>query len=113
MEFESVSKKIPDKGDVVWASRGLWRHCGIYEGDDSVIHFAPPNGSKKKKDAVIHRSTLAEFANNSPVIVIEFPLEECLQPEEVIKRARSRIGEQTYNLFFNNCDHFATWCKIG
>ena len=25
----------------------------------------------------------------------------------------SRIGEQRYNLLFNNCEHFATWCKTG
>ena len=25
----------------------------------------------------------------------------------------SRIGEQKYNLLFNNCEHFANWCKTG
>ena len=25
----------------------------------------------------------------------------------------SRLGEQNYNLLFNNCEHFATWCKTG
>jgi hypothetical protein len=25
----------------------------------------------------------------------------------------SRIGEQRYNLLFNNCEHFASWCKTG
>ena len=25
----------------------------------------------------------------------------------------SRIGEQNYNLLFNNCEHFANWCKTG
>jgi hypothetical protein len=24
-----------------------------------------------------------------------------------------RIGEQRYNLLFNNCEHFAHWCKTG
>ena len=24
-----------------------------------------------------------------------------------------RLGEQDYNLLFNNCEHFATWCKTG
>jgi len=112
MEIKGISIKNPSKGDVVWAIR-LPFHCGIYEDDNSVIHFAPPNGSKVKEDAVIHKSTLAEFANGSPVIVIEFPLEKCLPPEEVIQRAHSRLGEHAYNLFLNNCDHFATWCKTG
>ena len=25
----------------------------------------------------------------------------------------SRLGEQRYNLLFNNCEHFAHWCKTG
>ena len=28
-----------------------------------------------------------------------------------LRRAMGRLGEQDYNLLFNNCEHFATWCK--
>ncbi len=34
-------------------------------------------------------------------------------PEETISRAKSRIGEEKYSLPFNNCEHFAIWCKTG
>ena len=34
-------------------------------------------------------------------------------PNETIKRAISRIGEEDYNLLINNCEHFAVWCKTG
>ena len=34
-------------------------------------------------------------------------------PEETVKRARSRIGERSFNLGFNNCEYFAVWCKTG
>ena len=33
--------------------------------------------------------------------------------DDVIARARSHIGENKYNLFTNNCEHFARWCKAG
>lgn len=33
--------------------------------------------------------------------------------KETAERARSRIGEDKYNIIFNNCEHFAVWCKIG
>jgi hypothetical protein len=112
MEISIDFNKAPSKGDVIWAIR-LPFHCGIYEDDDSVIHFAPLDDSKTKANAVIHKSSLEEFSNGSPYIVIEFSSEKCLSPEETIQRARSRLGENTYNLFLNNCDHFATWCKIG
>lgn len=34
-------------------------------------------------------------------------------PAETIARARSRLGEENYSLPFNNCEHFAVWCKTG
>lgn len=34
-------------------------------------------------------------------------------PEDTVKRAYSRLGEQSYNLLSNNCEHFAIWCKTG
>lgn len=33
--------------------------------------------------------------------------------EEAISRAESRIGEDSYNVFFDNCEHFVMWCKFG
>ena len=43
-----------------------------------------------------------------------FPEEYTLySPEETIQRARSRMGEEQYSLLFNNCEHFAIWCKTG
>ena len=42
--------------------------------------------------------------------VIEYKL---YTPQETLNRARSRIGESNYNLFSNNCEHFALWCKTG
>lgn len=39
-------------------------------------------------------------------------------PEETVKRAESQLGkgeerEDKYNIIFNNCEHFAVWCKTG
>lgn len=34
-------------------------------------------------------------------------------PEETVERAESQLGEGDYNLVFNNCEHFAVWCKTG
>lgn len=34
-------------------------------------------------------------------------------PEETVARAESRVGENKYSLAFNNCEHFALWCKTG
>jgi hypothetical protein len=31
----------------------------------------------------------------------------------VIRRARSRLGENRYRLLRNNCEHFCEWCVHG
>ena len=33
--------------------------------------------------------------------------------DEIIRRAESRLGEKDYNLIINNCQNFATWCRLG
>jgi hypothetical protein len=111
--MDIISKsQSPSKGDVIWAFRFPYFHCGIYEDENSVIHFAPAeNSSKSKESAVICITSLEKFADNFPVFVVEFPNEKCFSPDEVITRARSHLNENGYNLFLNNCDHFATWCK--
>lgn len=34
-------------------------------------------------------------------------------PRSTVARARRRIGEKSYDLLENNCEHFALWCKTG
>jgi hypothetical protein len=118
VEVKKTSQCEIKPGDVIWANRIVhgkpYNHCGIYEGDGQVIHFAAPQGSEiSQENAVVHRVTLENFANNCPVKIVDFPEEECFCVEETINRAQQRIGERGYNFATNNCDHFATWCKTG
>lgn len=39
--------------------------------------------------------------------------ESCLAPDECIQKARSYIGQIKYNIFINNDEHFAIFCKTG
>jgi hypothetical protein len=34
----------------------------------------------------------------------------CFNGAEVTRRARSRLGEDSYRLLSNNCEHFCEWC---
>ena len=34
-------------------------------------------------------------------------------PKETVERARQCRDMEKYNLIFNNCEHFAIWCKTG
>jgi Lecithin retinol acyltransferase len=40
-------------------------------------------------------------------------LESHYSPEEIVRRARSRLGESDYRLLTNNCEHFCNWCLSG
>ncbi|MDX2349329.1 MAG: lecithin retinol acyltransferase family protein, partial [Porticoccus sp.] len=33
--------------------------------------------------------------------------------EAVMERAENRLGEFAFDIVFNNCEHFTTWCKTG
>jgi hypothetical protein len=34
-------------------------------------------------------------------------------PQEIVRRARSRLSENDYRLLTNNCEHFCNWCRSG
>ena len=87
-----------------------YTHHGVYVGNGIVVHYAG----------------LADGLNAGPVE--QRPLEEftCgkgysikvhasakFTGEQAAGRAQSRIGEQLYCVFSNNCEHFCEWCING
>ena len=34
-------------------------------------------------------------------------------PVIIVDRAKSRLGEKGYNILFDNCEHFTTYCRNG
>lgn len=85
---------------------GVYQHHGIDIGDGSVIHYRKPS-------EVIEQTSFDTFSKNNPVYSREYPAGFSFIPDVTVKRALSRLGENKYNLLFNNCEHFATWCKTG
>ena len=82
---------------------GLFLHHGIDLGDGSVAHYL--------EGREILRSPLEEFSRGQDVSVVSH--DQASSAGVTLRRAMSRIGEQNYNLLFNNCEHFANWCKTG
>ncbi|NEQ52567.1 MAG: hypothetical protein F6K11_20915 [Leptolyngbya sp. SIO3F4] len=97
------------RGDQVYVMRDVmgvpYQHHGIDCGDSTVIHY------RKVGTATVSRTSTEAFAQGNPVYTLSRPV--AFIPDVVIDRAESRLGEQRYNLFFNNCEHFANWCKTG
>ena len=82
---------------------GLFNHHGIDLGDGTVAHYL--------EGREILRSSLADFSQGQPVTIVSH--DQPSTPGVTLRRAMGRIGEQNYNLLFNNCEHFAIWCKTG
>ena len=82
---------------------GLFDHHGIDLGDGTVAHYL--------EGREILRSPMEEFTQGNESSIINHAQES--STGVTLRRAMSRIGEQDYNLLFNNCEHFATWCKTG
>jgi len=105
-----------EPGDIIVAHRFLYRHYGVYLGNGRVIRYAAKKGDFGA-DAKVHETSLGKFANGSKCEAIsstENPKgAKPFSRQETVSRARSRIGEGLYNLLFNNCEHFALWCRYG
>ena len=141
--IRTVSDSGLKRGDVIGVHRmgGTYDHYGIYTGRGKVIHFSN-EGSDFGGDIRVRRATLSQFKNGADnVFVVEFEayrdyLENpelfdfeglfklaidsffgnelsLYSPEETVERAESQLGREGYNLVFNNCEHFAVWCKTG
>jgi hypothetical protein len=98
------------RGDQIYVFReflnlqGIYEHHGIDCGDGTVIHYRKPSET-------IERTSISTFTQGKKVYVRQYPT--YFLPDAVVQRAENRLGERKYNLLFNNCEHFATWCKTG
>lgn len=93
-------------------SGGTYTHHGIYVDAGQVIHYT--GDVKNKANAAIRRTGLDVFLAGQPRSAIrEVQYARCNTPRETLKLACSRLGEDGYSLFGNNCEHFAHWCKTG
>lgn len=104
------------KGTHICVDRVGYVHHGIYIGGACVVHYGGDSGDDGKE--TIEVVGLYEFERDGQAY--EYPKEnekllkgKRFSREEIVKRALSRVGEDDYDLFDNNCEHFATWCTHG
>ena len=90
---------VVEIGDHLIVGRGVYTHHGVYVGRSRVIHYT---------ERGVERTTLEDFCRSNRFWV--YVHEARLSREETVRRAESRLGEDKYHLFNNNCEHFAWWC---
>ena len=89
-------------GDHLVTPRMGYTHHGLYIGDGTVIHYL--------QDGVC-LATLKDFCDGATYHVKDTPRR--YSRDKCVERAYSRIGEDDYNLLFNNCESFVNWCLNG
>lgn len=84
-----------------------YTHHGIHVGDGNVVHYGALMYDLIRKP--VEEVSMAAFAEGRPVFVVTH-CEGSFDADEVVRRARSRLGEKKYRLLSNNCEHFVEWC---
>ena len=119
-DWPELKKRIYP-GDVICVERwgSLYRHYGVYVGNRKVVHYAGKVGDWDN-DVAVREVSMKDFLQDATTYMIcEFPQQSNLQNyhlysnKETVKRAYSRLGERRYDLFTNNCEHFAVWCRTN
>jgi hypothetical protein len=118
----------------VWSSP-VHHHHSIYIGEGKVIHFTA-RGTKTKEAAFVQQWTLQEFCDSYKSCEIKrvtYNVDSnvlgmgamgtccpvCPFPAPVVvERALSKLGNKGtqnngYHVLYDNCEHFAMWCKTG
>lgn len=86
-----------------------YTHHGIYLGGRRVMHYA---GRIRYPQGLVEEISLAEFSEGG-AFRAEILETGRFDGNEIVRRARSRLGERRYDLLRNNCEHFCNWCRLG
>lgn len=104
-------------GDIVRVSLGRIFHFGIFVSEDEIIQFGlPPTPNRRSEDVEVLSSPVTDFLAGGFLEVgcpDKHEKKKMRKPSEIVRIARSRLGERGYDIIHNNCEHFANDCIFG
>lgn len=103
------SLDFPPGTHLVTLRRGYLHH-GIYVGDGKVVHYA--GLSRPWQRGPVEEVSVEQFAAGRTML-IKPAVNARYEGNDVVRRARSRLGEDRYRVTRNNCEHFCEWCIYG
>jgi hypothetical protein len=103
------AREPPLAAHLVTPRRG-YTHHGLYVGGGRVIHYSGFAGGVRR--GTVEEVSLPCFARGHAVRVMPRDSQR-FENGEVVRRARSRLGENCYRLLSNNCEHLCNWCLYG
>lgn len=114
--MEWVSK-TPVFGDIVRTKVTFYHHYGIFVDEQTIIQFGmPDNVTQNAADIRVLSSDVAAFLRGGEMEVGVPDRQErkkLRNPRQIVEIARSRLGEDGYDLLHNNCEHFVNECAFG
>jgi hypothetical protein len=100
----------PPLGAHLVTPRFAYAHHGIYVGAGIVVHYSGFPCDWRR--GPVEEISLKLFAHGHPVRMRP-ARPNGLPCAEIVRRARSRLGENRYRFFSNNCEHLSEWCVNG
>ena len=100
----------PPVGAHLATSRRGYTHHGMYVGRGRVVHYSGLSGFWQC--GPVEEVSLSCFTAGYSARIVDHE-RSMYSPQEIVRRARSRIGENDYRLLTNNCEHFCNWCRSG
>lgn len=89
--------------------RAFYTHHGIYTGNGRVIHYSGLAYGWGR--GAVEDVSLERFAHGHGIRVRRD--QQRFDSRSVVERARSRLGEHSYRILTNNCEHFCGWALRG
>ncbi|KAK7093759.1 phospholipase A and acyltransferase 3-like [Littorina saxatilis] len=120
-----------EPGDLIEFPREYYSHWAVYIGDKKVVHLAGDenDGINGQIDADKLMTISGQRFGKALVKVENFwnvvdgsrarknnnkdGKHPPLSKQEIVENALSKIGRIGYNVLFDNCEHFAKWCRYG
>ena len=107
----------PKFGDIIRVKLGQFYHYGIYVDDEEIIQFGLPltDVRRDSKNVEVCATDMDTFLCGNFLEVGQSEKKEGKKkkPSQIVKMARSRLGEKGYHILYNNCEHFAYECLFG
>jgi hypothetical protein len=109
-QWPSGLEQEPPVGAHLTTLRRGYTHHGVYVGGGRVVHYSGLSGLWQC--GPVEDVSLYRFAADRSVTIVDHNRSP-YSPQEIVRRARSRVGESDYRLLTNNCEHFCNWCVCG
>ncbi len=100
----------PPLGAHMVSPRRGYTHHGIYVGGGRVVQNGGLSWGLRR--GPVEEVPLSQFSQGRPVWV-RVVGSHWFDQQEVVRRARLRLGEDRYSVLTNNCEHFCEWCVRG